>query len=730
MNTGQTFAFASLLISLSACGGTSGGGDTPVGGTPATPVPRFVYSANADDDTVSIHSIDAATGQLRAAGYVRAGNAPQALARDRTGKFIYVVNALSDDISAFRVDAVRGWLTPVAGSPFRTGNNPQRLTIDVNNRFLFVSHVDDNNVSVFRIDPASGALAAVAGSPFAVTSPRGLTTDASGRFLYVAGGSAVSALRIDAETGALAPVLGSPFVAGDGGSAVGIDSSGRFWYVSNSLAESVSAFRIDADSGTLSPLPGSPFSAGTSPLRLALEPSGRFLFVGNSGSSDVSAFAIDADTGAPTAVAGSPFAMGPGNDFVFSLTADVPGFLYAGSAFSTLVAFRIDAASGTLTRERIAAGRGPSDLAVIAGTAAVRHAPKFTFAANAASADVAGYRVDAASGALTSITDIDAASAGAQATILTGQATADSIATEPTGRFAYVSGNIGLSAFGIDPASGALTPVVGSPFTALDSRAVATEPSGRFVFSASIDGTVSAFAIDPASGALAAVAGSPFTAGTSPSAIAVAPSGRFAYVANFGSNDISAFKIDSATGALTPVSGFPVATGGSSPRAIAVDADGRFAFVANEGSNNVAVFSISAANGFLTAVAGSPFFVGSGPRSVAVDPLGEFVFVGTDGSTGAAPALAAFAINRVTGVLTPVAGSPFALTSRPRAVATDPTGRFVYVTHPDSDSAAVFALDRDSGVLTAVDADTASGLQATIAAGDAPVAIDISNRLE
>ena len=61
---------------------------------------------------------------------------------------------------------------------------------------------------------------------------------------------------------------------------------------------------------------------------------------------------------------------------------------------------------------------------------------------------------------------------------------------------------------------------------------------------------VSAFRIDPVSGALSAVAGAPFAAGADPGSIAIDPSGRFAYAANLRSNDVSSYRIDAASGAL------------------------------------------------------------------------------------------------------------------------------------------------------------------------------------
>ncbi len=60
---------------------------------------------------------------------------------------------------------------------------------------------------------------------------------------------------------------------------------------------------------------------------------------------------------------------------------------------------------------------------------------------------------------------------------------------------------------------------------------------------------VSAFTIDPRTGALTAV-GVPVISGASPSSLAVEPTGRFAYVTNRNSSSVSVFAINPNTGAL------------------------------------------------------------------------------------------------------------------------------------------------------------------------------------
>jgi hypothetical protein len=68
---------------------------------------------------------------------------------------------------------------------------------------------------------------------------------------------------------------------------------------------------------------------------------------------------------------------------------------------------------------------------------------------------------------------------------------------------------------------------------------------------------------------LTQLSNSPFAAGSHPFSVAVDPSGKFAYVANDGSNNVSAYTIDSTTGALTQLSNSPFPAG-SSPLSMAI----------------------------------------------------------------------------------------------------------------------------------------------------------------
>ena len=74
-------------------------------------VPRFAYLANYNDNTVSIYTVNAITGQLRANGYVMAGNRPISVTVDPSGQFAYVANFSSSNVSAYTINATTGVLS-------------------------------------------------------------------------------------------------------------------------------------------------------------------------------------------------------------------------------------------------------------------------------------------------------------------------------------------------------------------------------------------------------------------------------------------------------------------------------------------------------------------------------------------------------------------------------------------------------------------------------------------
>jgi 6-phosphogluconolactonase len=102
-----------------------------------------------------------------------------------------------------------------------------------------------------------------------------------------------------------------------------------------------------------------------------------------------------------------------------------------------------------------------------------------------------------------------------------------------------------------------------------------------------------------------------------------------------------------------------------------------YAYVANEGT--LTRYSINPSTGGLTGSVGSPLVLPTswpfgGISQVASDPSGQFLYL-VDSSAG----VYAYAINRNTGELTAVAGSPFETGSIPTSLAFGASGSYLYV---------------------------------------------------
>jgi 6-phosphogluconolactonase len=261
-----------------------------------------------------------------------------------------------------------------------------------------------------------------------------------------------------------------------------------------------------------------------------------------------------------------------------------------------------------------------------------------------------------------------------------------------------------VNGFSVDPNTGALTPVSGSPFqTTNGPTSLTSDPLGKFLYVASdIDNLVpapdiSAYTINPSTGVLTPVPGSPFVSGLSLSSVVVDSTGKFLYTAESGVinsgtdfDSISEFSIDS-TGALAPVSqtGCIVAgnslSGVGSAKAVVASPAGFIFTVNNSFSPSACSYSITS-SGALQSVAGSPFPLSivptDSPAVLAIDPFGKFLYTVNNTIDTGHTDISGMSITPGSGALTPIPGSPFF--SQPivgvgNALAPDPLGRFLYV---------------------------------------------------
>jgi 6-phosphogluconolactonase (cycloisomerase 2 family) len=299
-----------------------------------------------------------------------------------------------------------------------------------------------------------------------------------------------------------------------------------------------------------------------------------------------------------------------------------------GSALAT--GYAVDPATGSL------GFLGSAPTGADAQGVAVHPSGRFLYVANAGSDTVSMYGVDRDTGA---IAPAGTVAAGNQPT---------EIAIDPTGRFAYVvnanGGGAGtLSAYTID-GSGQLQP--NGPPAALfnGSDSVTVDGGGRFVYAISLSNNlITQFAIQ-ADGTLQNLGN---TAVLQPSQIAADPTGRFVYLATLGGG-VAAYII-SPDGTMSALGSTGVQTFSS----VAVDGTGRFVYAGNPVTNQLQLFTINQNTG-VVAASGAPVQLNFIPNGIASDPGGTFLYV-----AGAAPAsVQAFQIDPTTGALTPVSTIP------------------------------------------------------------------------
>ena len=236
--------------------------------------------------------------------------------------------------------------------------------------------------------------------------------------------------------------------------------------------------------------------------------------------------------------------------------------------------------------------------------------------------------------------------------------------------FVYTNNNINgpntVSGFSV-AANGTLTPVPGSPFTTggtgngifFGYNSFAVTNIGNFLFASDAGSNdVSVFSINPGTGALSLVAGSPFatggSAGSNEIGVSPTPDGMFLMAANSGSHNLTVFSIASS-GALSPIAGSPFPAL-SLPDAIKVSPDRKFLAVAEPLSDQVEMFSI-ASNGSLTSLGAFPGGGGNfGLTGVDINCASSLLY-GGEASTSL-NIVDGYSITS-TGALTPIPGSPF-----------------------------------------------------------------------
>ncbi|MBZ5683812.1 MAG: beta-propeller fold lactonase family protein [Acidobacteriia bacterium] len=691
-------------------------------------VAGYVVMPDGQFKTLSVHSIDSATGKLRPAGLTFVSpdmyTNPDILAVHPNGKFIYT-DAGFIGFLGYSLDS-DGDLSPIPGSPFSAPScRPLAMDITPNGQFLYVIN-DYGSMWGYTIDQSSGVLTALSGSPWSTgVTGRALAFDPASKYLYAMneGGYQDSTIVVFSisPTGQLTQ-LQSILAPGTGfTSGMGITPNGKFLYATGFMNGVVDGFTIDPVNGLLTFIPGSPFTGGGYPGEgLAVDPLGKYVYAGNR--FGIAMYTINNTTGVLTEVAGSPFLNGyaESSDFHPDSTGN---FLYTNQDFA-LTAIKVDRAHDQLTflnsihsRTQVGTGRW-ARFGLVKSPTSVSVANRFAYVLNNQDHTISRYTVDATNGALVTV--------------------------------------------GSAVTTGGTNPV-----------AMSTDMYGNFLFAVNKDtNTVAAFTINPTTGALTKVTGSPFATGQAPTGVAVEATGRVLYVGTSGDDSISAYSINSLTGVLTLLGSVP--TGQCvGARSLFADWRGTTLYQTCPTSKTTAIYSLQPETGLLwsttptvvpyggPSLALSPygaappytnlvywhsfgflvsptdqvidqFIVGNlgelvltssgnlGPtQAVAVDPLGRFVY----GANTNANNVQANTIDPADGTLTQVVGSPWGTGTFPIATVVDPTARFLYVVNRDSNTVSGYVINQATGDLTPMSTPT-------FGTGNKPVAMVVMGSID
>ncbi len=338
----------------------------------------------------------------------------------------------SSVITGFSKANQTGALSTVPGSPLNERFEGGLVAIDGQDKFVFVLNPTKNVISMFQIDQSSGALSEVPASPFAVpptlnpnhapTQPISITTEKSGRFVFVG--------YYDGDFPLYSSVVS--LAIGTSGSSPVLVTQQSTW-----------------------------LSSGGAPIQLLTDPKGLRLYVGLSqgqnglevGGAEV--YSIDPSSGAlsfkgladTSAGRGHSNAMDPQGRFFFAGWGQNIGFIDS---------CMISPVDGTARLPSSTVNLGPNP-GILPSAMFVDSSGSFLFVAEGTSNNVVVYSIDQVTGALTQVqgpfTNIS---------FSLGTSVADSL-----GPYLYSLspfGGVGIHAYQIDQQSGNLTEISGSPF--------------------------------------------------------------------------------------------------------------------------------------------------------------------------------------------------------------------------------------------------------------------------
>ncbi|HLX62924.1 MAG TPA: PKD domain-containing protein [Planctomycetota bacterium] len=265
--------------------------------------------------------------------------------------------------------------------------------------------------------------------------------------------------------------------------------------------------------------------------------------------------------------------------------------------------------------------------------------------------------------------------------------------------YAMNFGSLTVSAYSINPATGALAALPFSPIAVVGGAGtrltLAIHPSGSPLIVSDATGKLSSFNITATSAVQAT--GSPFSTGTAtPFSTAFSQDGNFVYTGGNTGTVFAGFNASASTGVLTALPGSPFDSTATGPVGYATDGSGRL-FMVNASGGGLRVFAT--ANGVPTADGGNPFATGlTEPLNGILHPNGYYIVADFIGNKVGVYKVAGSATATT---LTAVAGSPFATGgTAANCLALNQFGNALFVSNAASRNLTSFNVNPDTGVLS------------------------------
>ena len=312
--------------------------------------------------------------------------------------FLYLSLAAEEKIAAYRIHTTSGALeylheTPVPGEPSIQGHDPGRC-------FLYAAMRSTGQLISFRIDPESGRLLHLHTIDTGLEDPSYLRTDHSGRFLltpyYVSGKVTVYPIGTD---GAACEPASATMDTDLHAHGVAISPDNRFVFVPHTCpGNAIWQFELKEGKLTSNPVGKVACEQELGPRHVHFHPDGRFLYADNEQGNSVTTYRFDAATG--TLAPGQTWSTLPpdynGGAACARMKLHPSGrFLYvANRGHNSLAGFAIDADTGALqTLGHFPTEKTPRSFDI-------ESSGRFLYAAGQDADRLTAYRIDLESGHL------------------------------------------------------------------------------------------------------------------------------------------------------------------------------------------------------------------------------------------------------------------------------------------------------------------------------------------